>query len=72
MQPSGHAFEEAGYLNFDSSYAREMGTDTRYIKMKGRKIYQFSLNKLPLAIQICFNNENILIEAIKKNSDPPS
>src|SRR5690606_41473951 len=61
-----YAFEEAGYLNFGSSYAREMDTNTRYIKMKGRKIYEFAINKVPLAMQICLKKENIPIEAIKK------
>lgn len=66
FESATYAFEEAGYLNFGSSYAREMDTDTRYIKMKGRKIYEFALNKVPLAMQTCLKKENIPIQAIKK------
>ena len=36
-----YALEEANYLNFGSSYQQEQNPDIRYIKMKGRKIYEF-------------------------------
>ncbi|MGB3107220.1 3-oxoacyl-ACP synthase III family protein [Sphingobacterium siyangense] len=61
-----YAHEEANYLNFGSSYQQEQNPDIRYIKMKGRKIYEFALSKVPLAMQACLQKADIDITAIKK------
>ncbi|WP_312459982.1 3-oxoacyl-ACP synthase III family protein [Sphingobacterium siyangense] len=61
-----YALEEANYLNFGSSYQQEQNPDIRYIKMKGRKIYEFALSKVPLAMQACLQKADIDITAIKK------
>ncbi|HAF35100.1 MULTISPECIES: 3-oxoacyl-ACP synthase III family protein [Sphingobacterium] len=61
-----YALEEANYLNFGSSYQQEQNPDIRYIKMKGRKIYEFALSKVPLAMQDCLQKADIDITAIKK------
>ncbi|MGJ1377029.1 3-oxoacyl-ACP synthase III family protein [Sphingobacterium multivorum] len=61
-----YALEEANYLNFGSSYQQEQIPDIRYIKMKGRKIYEFALSKVPLAMQACLQKADIDITAIKK------
>tara|TARA_B100000963_G_scaffold358017_1_gene381616 strand:+ start:5576 stop:6631 length:1056 start_codon:yes stop_codon:yes gene_type:complete len=55
---------EVNILNFDSSYNP---TDThKYIKMKGRKVYEFALKKVPDAIKKCIDEANLDIEEIKK------
>ena len=55
---------EVNILNFDSSYNP---TDThKYIKMKGRKVYEFALKKVPDAIKSCIDEANLDIEEIKK------
>ncbi len=61
-----YALEEAEYLNFGSSYQQEQDPDIRYIKMKGRKIYEFALSKVPLAMQACLQKADLDITAIKK------
>ena len=61
-----YALNEAGYLFFGPSYNKEAEQDTRYIKMKGRKIYEFALTKVPLAMQQCLEKGNIAITDIKK------
>ena len=61
-----YALEEANYLNFGSSYQQEQNPDIRYIKMKGRKIYEFALSKVPLAMQACLQKADIDITTIKK------
>ncbi|WP_286849414.1 MULTISPECIES: 3-oxoacyl-ACP synthase III family protein [Sphingobacterium] len=61
-----YALEEANYINFGSSYQQEQDPDIRYIKMKGRKIYEFALSKVPLAMQACLQKAHIDITAIKK------
>ncbi|WP_333624455.1 ketoacyl-ACP synthase III [Sphingobacterium siyangense] len=61
-----YALEEANYINFGSSYQQEQDPDIRYIKMKGRKIYEFALSKVPLAMQACLQKAHIDITTIKK------
>jgi len=39
---------------------------TKYIKMQGRKVYEFALNKVPLAMKECLDISNIPIDKIKK------
>src|SRR5690606_34337985 len=45
--------EELNYLYFDTSNNEAYDQDLRFIKMKGRKIYEFALNEVPLAMQEC-------------------
>ena len=55
---------EVDILNFDRSYNSE--DQNKYIKMKGRKVYEFALKKVPEAIKECIENASINIEKIKK------
>lgn len=66
FESATYALDEADYLNFGSSYHQEQDPTTRYIKMKGRKIYEFALNKVPLAMQSCLEKADIDISAVKK------
>ncbi|WP_104381127.1 3-oxoacyl-ACP synthase III family protein [Sphingobacterium sp. HMA12] len=61
-----YAFDESDYLYFGGSFDSKHEQGTRYIKMKGRKIYEFALNKVPLAMQACVEKANLDITAIKK------
>jgi 3-oxoacyl-[acyl-carrier-protein] synthase-3 len=45
--------DEANYLFFGKSYNPESDPDTRYIKMHGRKIYEFALTTVP-AMKSCW------------------
>ena len=60
------AFEEANYLFFGNSFDKSSGTEVRYIKMLGRKIYEFALKNVPLAMKECLDNSGIKIEEVKK------
>ena len=55
---------EVDILNFDCSY--DTSDKHKYIKMKGRKVYEFALKKVPEAIKECIEKTNIKIEEIKK------
>ncbi|KQR94881.1 3-oxoacyl-ACP synthase [Chryseobacterium sp. Leaf180] len=61
-----YATEEAEFLFFGTSYDTNAASDTRYIKMKGRKIYEFALTKVPLAMKICLEKANVPIEKLSK------
>lgn len=60
------AIEEASFLFFGKSYNQENDPKTRYIKMHGRKIYEFALSKVPAAMKSCLDKSGIDITQIKK------
>jgi 3-oxoacyl-[acyl-carrier-protein] synthase-3 len=59
------AKDEAYYLYYDKSY-NQAKDDTRYIKMKGHKIYEFALNQVPKAMQSCLTKSGVEADQIKK------
>lgn len=63
---SSHTFVEKDFLFFGPSYDPAQDTATRYIKMSGRKIYEFALTHVPHAMQSCLEKGNINIEEVKK------
>src|SRR5690606_13464572 len=60
------AYDEAYYLHFGNSFNKNLDPDVRYIKMQGRKIYEFALINVPKAMKECLEKANIRIEQIKK------
>src|SRR6056300_1775377 len=46
--------------------ANDKGAGTQYIKMFGRKVYEFALSKVPLAIQSCLEASGEPIDDVKK------
>lgn len=60
------AYDEVHYLYFGNSFNKELDPDVRYIKMHGRKIYEFALNQVPLAMKSCLDKSGISIDDIKK------
>jgi 3-oxoacyl-[acyl-carrier-protein] synthase-3 len=61
-----YCLDEAFYINMDESYAPEIDTDTLYIKMKGRKVYEFALKYVPQAIKDCIDKSGVDIHDVKK------
>jgi 3-oxoacyl-[acyl-carrier-protein] synthase-3 len=59
-------YDEVDYLYFGKSNNKELTEDTRYIKMDGRKIYEFSLNNVPNAMKECLEKSGIPITDVKK------
>ena len=60
------AYEEAGYLFFGNSFNKDHDPDVRYIKMYGRKIYEFALSNVPKAMKSCLDKSGIDISKVKK------
>jgi 3-oxoacyl-[acyl-carrier-protein] synthase-3 len=58
--------EEAYYLFFGESYNKAIGNKTKYIKMYGRKIYEFALNHVPQAMKKCLDKSGVSIGDVKK------
>ncbi len=61
-----YANEEAYFLFHGSSYHQEIPDDLRYIKMYGRKIYEFAITYVPGAIKECLDKSGVPIEDVKK------
>jgi len=55
---------EAEYIFY--GHANDLGKGTKYIKMLGRRVYEFALSKVPLAIQNCLEASGESIEDLKK------
>ncbi|MFY0604937.1 MAG: 3-oxoacyl-ACP synthase III family protein [Flavobacteriaceae bacterium] len=60
------AKEEAYHLFFGNSYDKNEDPDVRYIKMHGRKIYEFALNNVPNAMKAALDKSGVPIEDVKK------
>ncbi|RTY93040.1 ketoacyl-ACP synthase III [Flavobacterium sp. RSP46] len=61
-----YANDEANYLFFGKSYNPDLDPDIRYIKMYGRKIYEFALNHVPAAMKSCLDKSGLSIDDVKK------
>lgn len=65
-ETASYTFDEAYYLFFGKSNNKDLDPDTRYIKMHGRKIYEFALMNVPKAMKACLDKSGIDINQVKK------
>ena len=61
-----HAIEEANYIYFGNSNNLEDQNPRKYIKMNGRKIYNFALTNVPKAMKSCLEDSGYDIKDLKK------
>ncbi|MDC6362414.1 MULTISPECIES: 3-oxoacyl-ACP synthase III family protein [Flavobacteriaceae] len=61
-----YANEEAYYLYFDKTNSAKGCKDTRFIKMYGRKIYEFACSHVPQAMKDCLDKSGVNIDQVKK------
>ena len=61
-----HAIEEANYIYFGNSNNLEDQDPRKYIKMNGRKIYNFALTNVPKAMKNCLEDSGYDIKDVKK------
>ena len=61
-----HSFEEADYINMGMSFFPGSDPNIRYIKMKGRKVYEFAMKHVPLAMKECLDKSGVHISKLKK------
>lgn len=61
-----HTYEEADYLYMGKSNFPGSDDRVRYIKMKGRKIYEYALTHVPLAMKECVDQAGLKIKNLKK------
>ena len=61
-----YAYQEANHIYFGKSNREDDTSDTRYIKMNGRKIYEFALTEVPKAMKTCLEKSGKSIDDLKK------
>lgn len=67
----GHAsqtfsFKEADFLSNAKSFGEQENEQDRFIKMQGRKIYEFALNHVPSAMKMALERSGIELSQLKK------
>ncbi len=65
-ETASFTYDEAYFLYFGNSFNSEHDPNVRYIKMYGRKIYEFALSQVPKAMKECLDKSGIAIEEVKK------
>ena len=65
-ETASFTYDEAYFLFFGNSNNKDLCPDTRYIKMDGRKIYEFALSNVPLAMKACLDKSGVGIDEVKK------
>lgn len=63
---ASYTLKEKDYLFFAKSYNNESCPDTKYIKMDGRKIYEFALLHVPDAMKKCMDSSGYDISQLDK------
>jgi 3-oxoacyl-[acyl-carrier-protein] synthase-3 len=63
---ASHCIDELHYLDMGSSYNRDYAPGVKMIKMKGRKVYEYALKHVPMAIKTCIDKSGVAISDIKK------
>ena len=61
-----YTYDEAHFIYFGESNNQELIDARRYIKMYGRKIYEFALNNVPAAMKACLDSSGVSIKEVKK------
>ncbi|WP_207492062.1 3-oxoacyl-ACP synthase III family protein [Aridibaculum aurantiacum] len=61
-----HSFDEAYFINMGHSYYPECDPSVRYIKMKGRKVYEYAMKHVPEAMKECLEVSGVDIKDVKK------
>jgi 3-oxoacyl-[acyl-carrier-protein] synthase-3 len=61
-----HCEDETYFLYLGKSYHPEGEEATRYIKMKGRKVYEYAIKNVPIAMKECIEKAGVDIHDVKK------
>jgi 3-oxoacyl-[acyl-carrier-protein] synthase III len=61
-----HCTDEAYYISFGKSNRPGADPTLRYIKMKGRKVYEYAMQHVPAAMKDCLDKAGVPITSVKK------
>lgn len=65
-ESASYTYDEASYIYFDRTFSPKIKENTGYIKMYGRKIYNFALSNVPDAMKTCLDKSGVHIKDLKK------
>ncbi len=65
-ESASYTHDEVYHLFFGCSNNKSLEDDTLFIKMYGRKIYEFALSNVPSAMKTCLDNSGYDIKDVKK------
>jgi 3-oxoacyl-[acyl-carrier-protein] synthase-3 len=63
---ASHSMDEAYYIHMGKSYHPDGDPKVRYIKMKGRKVYEYAMKHVAEAMKDCMDKAGVDIHQIKK------
>lgn len=61
-----HSMEEVNYITMGKSFYPGSDPGIRFIKMKGRKVYEYAMKHVPAAMKDCLQKSGVQIDALKK------
>lgn len=61
-----HCVDEVSYITMGKSYKPDTDPSVRYIKMKGRKVYEYAIKNVPLAMKACLDEAGVHVSEVKK------
>jgi 3-oxoacyl-[acyl-carrier-protein] synthase III len=61
-----HSLDEVDYINMGPSFYPGSNPRIRYLKMKGRKVYEYALKHVPAAMKACIDKSGNSIFDLKK------
>jgi 3-oxoacyl-[acyl-carrier-protein] synthase-3 len=61
-----HSLDEAYFIEMGKSYYPDSDPAVRYIKMKGRKVYEYAMTFVPAAMKECLDKSGVDIKDLKK------
>ena len=65
-ESASYTYDEVYHLFFGNSNNKSRDKNVRFIKMYGRKIYEFALNNVPSAMKACLDSSGYGIKDVKK------
>jgi 3-oxoacyl-[acyl-carrier-protein] synthase III len=66
VKVQSHCLDEAYYLSLGKSYFPHSDPRVRYIKMKGRKVYEYAMKHVPAAMKACLDEAGVEIGQLSK------
>lgn len=61
-----YSVSDINYIYLDKSFSPKLKEQDKYLKMKGRKVYEFAMQHVPLAMKECLDKAGVDILALKK------
>ncbi len=61
-----HSVDEVDFINMGVSYYPNSNPRIRYLKMKGKRVYEYALKHVPEAMKACIDKSGLPIQSVKK------